>query len=155
MNSSKILEFGIEIVAAMMASAHHVDIEQGRLMALDETEIDTILSEEEYSALPLDKKAEWDNYVDSQRERLHSQARYVAQKALVKYKELKKERPFNYWKKHRDIAISIRKTQIPVQMKDYEGGNLWDEDREIGTTESKEMATRILAIMGYNPPSNK
>jgi hypothetical protein len=78
------LEFGIEIVSAMKASAYDTDIESGRLMALEDTELDRLGTHtlDEYNLLDDDLKAKIKNFQERQKEQLHKQALFVADVAL-------------------------------------------------------------------------
>ena len=78
------LKFGIEIIAAMKASAYNTDIEQGRILALEETEVDRMegLTPEYFNALPLEDRQRFIKIAKNEKERLHTQARYVAGIAL-------------------------------------------------------------------------
>lgn len=82
-SDSEILALGIEIVSAMKASAYDVSIEQGRIMALEDTEPDRVeglfcrnLSNEE--------KERCQRMCDFEKKRLHKQAMFVAN-ATLKY----------------------------------------------------------------------
>jgi hypothetical protein len=77
LNDTNLLELGIEIVAAMKANCYSVSIEDGRIMALEETR------ESDYEGLP-DAKT----YATRERERLEKQALFVAKIALEKIESL-------------------------------------------------------------------
>ena len=78
------LEFGIEIVSAMKASSYNTDIESGRTMALEDTELDRLGTHtvEEYNSLDDDLKDKIKSFQVSQTKRLHEQALFVADVAL-------------------------------------------------------------------------
>lgn len=78
------LEFGIEIVAAMKASAYNTDIESGRLMALEDTELDRLGTHtlDEYNSLENDLKSKIKDFQERQKKQLHKQALFVADVAL-------------------------------------------------------------------------
>ena len=90
LNDTNLLELGIEIVAAMKASCYSVSIEDGRIMALEETR------ESDYEGLP-DAKI----YATRERERLEKQALFVAKIALEKIESLSIPPQYN----RRKIAI--------------------------------------------------
>lgn len=85
------LELGIEIIAAIKANCYNVDIEEGRIMALEGTEIDRTIEGSD--------KESWDNCSDEtkkmiealcmrEKKRLHNQAYYVSNIALKKIVEI-------------------------------------------------------------------
>lgn len=90
-NQQQKLELGIEIVAAMKASAYHTTIEDGRLMALEDTEMDRLaqLTPQEYSQLPDEDKERVQDMVIFERRCLHKQAFFVVDAALAKLEEMK------------------------------------------------------------------
>ncbi len=93
MNRREKLEFGIEIVAAMKASAYGVSIEDGRIMALENTEFNkeeykkTGINEIPITEIEIESRQK---YCRSEKKRLHKQAFFVADIAL---KKLEKENP--------------------------------------------------------------
>ena len=89
MTDDQKLEFGIEIVSAMKASAYDVDIEDGRIMALEETEVDRMegVTPEYWKSLPDEDKSRFTNIATLEKERLHKQALFVADIAIKKIKE--------------------------------------------------------------------
>ena len=89
-SDDKQLELGIEIVSAMKASCYNYDIEEGRIIALEGTEIDNM-----EGVTP----EMWDNFTDVNKERytviclaekeiLHKQAMFVAKIATEKLYEM-------------------------------------------------------------------
>jgi len=85
------LALGIEIVAAMKASAYNATIEDGRLMALDETEPEHF---ECYKNGTTPECQIWGKIAKQEKERLHEQALFVAEITLSKIIELtNKDKP--------------------------------------------------------------
>ncbi len=84
------LELGIEIVSAMQASAYNTDIEEGRILALMDTELDRLGTHtlEEFKLLDADLQNRIISFVESQRKRLHEQALFVADVVIEKIKSL-------------------------------------------------------------------
>lgn len=82
MTNDQKLELGIEIVSAMKASAYGVGILDGRIMALEGTEVDKMENTPEQS------KPFYIDYCKREKERLHEQAMFVADIVLKKIKEL-------------------------------------------------------------------
>lgn len=86
MTPAQKLALGIEIVAAMKASAYNVSIEIGRAYALDGTE-PHLISDEESKFLKENKEKYWDRHIlrcKRDKEILHKQALFVADIALAK-----------------------------------------------------------------------
>jgi hypothetical protein len=83
MTEDQKIEFGIEIISGMKASAYGVSLEEGRLMALEDTEIDKC----DYSEgeVPIEKVKK---YCDRNREILLIQAKFISEIALNKLKEI-------------------------------------------------------------------
>lgn len=90
MNQEQKLEFGIEIVAAMKATCYNWDIEEGRIDALMETEIDRLegVSVEEFNTWDESLKLRVIDSCKREKERLHKQAMFVAEIAIAKYKNI-------------------------------------------------------------------
>lgn len=86
MTDDQKLEFGIEIVSAMKASAYDMPIEDGRILALQGTEIDRIedFAFEDFDSLPDDKKEFYKKWASREKEILHEQAMFVAGIAIEK-----------------------------------------------------------------------
>lgn len=86
----KKIEFGIEIISAMKASAYNTDIDMGRHMALEDTELDRLGTHtfEEYEKENDDFKKVIRDFQMGQKKRLHEQAIFVADIAINKYNEL-------------------------------------------------------------------
>lgn len=84
MTESEKLALGIEIVSAMKASVYGVSIEDGRIMALENTEIDQIegMPAEDFKALNAISKVRMTRMVEVEREILHKQAMFVAEVTL-------------------------------------------------------------------------
>jgi len=90
MSNEQKLELGIEVISAMKASAYNTDIETGRLMALEDTELDKLgtHSFEEYQKLDSELKERIKNFQISQKENLHKQALFIADIVIQKYNSL-------------------------------------------------------------------
>jgi hypothetical protein len=90
MSNEQKLELGIEVISAMKASAYNTDIETGRLMALEDTELDKLgtHSFEEYEKLDSELKERIKNFQISQKENLHKQALFIADIVIQKYNSL-------------------------------------------------------------------
>ena len=88
MTEDQKLEFGIEIVSAMKASAYGVPIEDGRIMALEGTEIDR-LDDIDFDSLPGKDKSFARKYAARNKERLHEQAMFVADIVIEKLELMK------------------------------------------------------------------
>ena len=90
MTNDQKLELGIEIVSAMKASAYDVSIEEGRIMALENTELDRmeeLYSLEELSESVKGEKMEfYKKWTSREKELLHKQAMFVADIAVKKIK---------------------------------------------------------------------
>lgn len=84
MTDTQKLKLGIEIISAMKASVYNADIESGRLMALEDTELDRLKSYtlEEYGSLDEDSKAKIKAFQEKQKAVLHEQALFVADAVL-------------------------------------------------------------------------
>ena len=91
MTEDQKLEFGIEIVSAMKASAYDMPIEDGRIMALQGTEIDRIedFAFEDFDSLSDEKKEWYKKWVSREKETLHKQAMFVADIAIEKLELMK------------------------------------------------------------------
>lgn len=89
MTNDQKLELGIEIVSAMKASAYDVPIEDGRIMALENTEIDRMdgVTPEYWKFLSDEDKAKFTEIAALEKECLHKQALFVADIAIKKIKE--------------------------------------------------------------------
>ena len=73
------LKLGIEIVAAMKASCYDWNIETGRILALEETEIDRMEGVTEiWETLDDYSKKRYTELAKQEKERLHNQANFVA-----------------------------------------------------------------------------
>jgi hypothetical protein len=79
----ELLDFGIEIIAAMKSDAYGVDIETGRIMALEDTELDRI-TEVDIKEIEGESLERIKDYVKREKQRLHNQSFYVAKIALEK-----------------------------------------------------------------------
>ena len=90
METNKKLELGIEIISAMKASAYNTDIETGRLMTLEDTELDRLGTHtlEEYNSLDDDLKQKIKQFQSSQKVKLHKQALFIADIVIQKYESL-------------------------------------------------------------------
>jgi len=88
----KILELGIEIIAAMKASCYDWNIETGRILALSETEINRMedITPEDLKNLSAAGLARLKLVANFEKDRLHKQAKYVAKITLEKLKSLSK-----------------------------------------------------------------
>ena len=84
MTEEEKLALGIEIVAAMKASVYGLDIEDGRILALENTETDRIegMTSEEWEQLPAVRREIKIRMVNAEREALHKQAMFVAEATL-------------------------------------------------------------------------
>lgn len=84
------LDFGIEIVSAMKASCYNWDIEEGRIDALMETEIDRMEGVDQimWESFTDEQKERFRQHCIWEKERLHKQALYVAEIAITKYLSL-------------------------------------------------------------------
>ena len=74
------IELGIEIISAMKANVYDVSIEQGRIMALDETEPTHF---ESYDTSRPDSR-QWEAVAKRNKCRLHQQALFVAEASISK-----------------------------------------------------------------------
>lgn len=81
MQKEQKLELGIEIIAGMKASAYNVSIEEGRLMALDETEPTHFIS---YKNGKTPECKQWEMVAKRTKHRLQKQAIFIADLALAK-----------------------------------------------------------------------
>jgi uncharacterized protein (DUF885 family) len=90
MTQDQKLELGIEIVAAMKASAYEMSIEDGRIMALQDTELDRLsdFTVKEFENLEETFKRKVQKFQELEKERLHNQAFFVAEIALEKLAQL-------------------------------------------------------------------
>ena len=91
MTDDQKLELGIEIVSAMKASAYGVPIEDGRIMALQETEVDRMegVTPEYWKSLSDENMAIFTNIAAFEKKRLHKRAMFVADIALKRLEQLK------------------------------------------------------------------
>ncbi len=80
LNDQQLLELGIEIVSAMKADTYGASIEDGRLMALEDTAPEYTL---EYD--PADPPI---RYIASMKTRLHEQAVFVAKATMKKLNDM-------------------------------------------------------------------
>lgn len=85
MEKSQKLEFGIEIISGIKSSAYGVSIEEGRTMALDETEA---VHFESYKNGTTPECRSWELVAKRNKNRLEAQALFVAEIALNKIVEI-------------------------------------------------------------------
>ena len=86
LTEEQLIELGIEIVSAMKADVYNMSIEDGRIDALTNTEIDRLgdFTIDEFNQFPSDRKSMMIQFAHNQKERLHRQALFVAT-ATLKY----------------------------------------------------------------------
>ncbi len=85
-DDKEMLKIGIEIVSAMKASVYDTDIESGRIMALEDTEL-TLLGThtfEEFQKLDEKTKKMIEGFQKRTKEYLHKQALFIAKIAVGK-----------------------------------------------------------------------
>jgi len=87
LDENKLLEFGIEIVAAMKADCYDCSIEEGRELALEGTIFDNELYLNELYLMV--DKSRLIEITELEKKRLHKQALFVAKIALMKLNSLK------------------------------------------------------------------
>jgi len=85
MNKKQKLELGIEIISGMKASAYNVTIQEGRVMALNETEPSHFLS---YKNGTTPECKSWEMVAKREKHLLHKQAFYMADLVLAKLKKI-------------------------------------------------------------------
>lgn len=102
MTKQEILDLGIEIVSAMKATCYNWDMEEGRIDALMETEIDRLegVGVEEFNTWDDDLKLRVIASCKREKERLHKQAIFVAN-ATIDYIKKITDTPKEFCKKHR------------------------------------------------------
>lgn len=81
MTKEQRLELGIEIVAGMKASAYNVSIEEGRTMAIHETDPTHF---EWYKGGTTPECKQWELVAKREKHRLHEQALFIADIVLTK-----------------------------------------------------------------------
>ena len=88
MKKEQLLELGIEIVAAMKASCYNCDIEIGRDIALEETEIERMEGYKHWNSFDKNTKLRYKDAAKREKKRLHKQALYVAKITLEKFEAM-------------------------------------------------------------------
>ena len=83
------LKLGIEIISGMKASAYDCSIEDGRIMALEGTEIHNfeLMTAEYFASLEEDRKAHIRELAVANKKRLNEQAIFIADIAINKVQE--------------------------------------------------------------------
>lgn len=93
LSNVELLDFGIEIVAAMKASCYDFDIETGRILALQETEIDRMEEVTEiWDTLDDESKKRYTDLAEQEKIRLHKQAIFAAKISLEKLNNILAQR---------------------------------------------------------------
>lgn len=87
MKKEQLLEFGIEIVSGIKASAYNETIEDGRINALLDTETD-MLEDDDFKNHTPETQANITAYCEANKLRLHEQALFIADITLKKLESM-------------------------------------------------------------------